>query len=112
MTLRKRRNKPRLQRETFLHIRGSALKPLNCCQEASPPAFLLPTLISSYVGASLEDLYLPMNLLAYERCGSDVLAEYQRRGPQEAGQASTPAQQACTSAFPGWLSTVRHAGVF
>lgn len=38
------------------------------------PPTLLPTLLSAYVAAEPDDLYLPVNLLAFERCGSDFEA--------------------------------------
>jgi hypothetical protein len=36
-----------------------------------PPATLLPTLVSAFVGASEDDLYVPLNFLAFSACGSD-----------------------------------------
>jgi hypothetical protein len=39
-----------------------------------PPASLLPTLVSAFVAASYDDLYLPINFLAFASCGSDIRA--------------------------------------
>jgi hypothetical protein len=50
----------------------------------------MPTLISSFVAGSEDDLYMPINFLGYARCGSDnrqpscdlfpVLSRWWRRG--------------------------------
>jgi hypothetical protein len=39
-----------------------------------PPASLLPTLVSAFLANSYEELYLPVNLLAFASCGSDIRA--------------------------------------
>src|SRR5262249_10856812 len=39
-----------------------------------PPASLLASLVSAFVADSYDDLYLPMNFLAFASCGSDIRA--------------------------------------
>jgi hypothetical protein len=56
---------------TVYHLVTSVPGVVRGSLNAPPPATLLPTLISSFVAASDDDLYMPINFLAYERCGSD-----------------------------------------
>jgi hypothetical protein len=39
-----------------------------------PPVSFLPSLVSAFVATSHDDLYLPINFLAYASCGSDIRA--------------------------------------
>jgi hypothetical protein len=57
---------------TFFHLRASAPAVLTPTRFAEPPpATLLPTLASAFVASTEEDLYMPLNLLAFSTCGSD-----------------------------------------
>ena len=44
-----------------------------------PPASLLASLVSAFVADSYDDLYLPMNFLAFASCGSDIRASSCKR---------------------------------
>ena len=115
---------PASPRETFLHIRSSAPSPLRCCGAESPPAFLLPTLISAYAASGADDLYLPQNLEVFQRCGSEILAGVQTAvgEPMPAALVETRAdgpprsvpdrRVGCRDAYHQWLASIQSAGVF
>jgi sulfatase-like protein len=44
-----------------------------------PPASLLASLVSAFVADSYDDLYLPINFLAFASCGSDIRASSCKR---------------------------------
>jgi phosphoglycerol transferase MdoB-like AlkP superfamily enzyme len=57
---------------TLFHLQASAsavVKPRRF--DEPPPATLLPTLASAFVAGNEDDLYVPLNFLAYSSCGSD-----------------------------------------
>lgn len=61
----------RTERITFYHLLSSVAGVLPASFDRPVPATLLPTLVSAYVARSPEELYLPVNLFAYSRCGTD-----------------------------------------
>ncbi len=58
-------------RLTLAQIRSSRENLLNCCGGEPLPLTLLPTLVSAYVAATLDQLYLPETLYNFDYCGSD-----------------------------------------
>jgi hypothetical protein len=59
--------------QTFFHVLGSHSQPRHVGFETVPPAWFLPTMVSSFLAGSVEDLYMPMNVYLFSRCGSDFL---------------------------------------
>ena len=58
---------------TFFHLQASGTAVLKQQRFAEPPpATLLPVLASAFVASSEDDLYMPLNLLAFSKCGSDL----------------------------------------
>jgi phosphoglycerol transferase MdoB-like AlkP superfamily enzyme len=60
--------------QTFFHLLASDKTVFRSRFTKPPPASLLPTLVSAFVATSYEDLYLPINFLAFASCGSDIRA--------------------------------------
>jgi phosphoglycerol transferase MdoB-like AlkP superfamily enzyme len=60
--------------QTFFHLLASDRTVIRTRFTKPPPASLLPTLVSAFVATSYDDLYLPVNFLAYASCGSDIRA--------------------------------------
>ena len=60
--------------QTFFHLLASDRQIVRSRFKQPPPASLLPTLASAFVATSNDDLYLPINFLAFASCGSDVRA--------------------------------------
>jgi hypothetical protein len=60
--------------QTFFHLLASDRQIVRSRFTQPPPASLLPTLASAFVATSNDDLYLPINFLAFASCGSDVRA--------------------------------------
>jgi phosphoglycerol transferase MdoB-like AlkP superfamily enzyme len=60
--------------QTFFHLLASDHTVVRTRFTKPPPASLLPTLVSAFVAASYDDLYLPINFLAFASCGSDIRA--------------------------------------
>jgi phosphoglycerol transferase MdoB-like AlkP superfamily enzyme len=58
--------------QTFFHLLASDDTILKKPFTSPPPASLLPTMISAFVAGFSEDLYLPINFLAFASCGSDI----------------------------------------
>jgi hypothetical protein len=57
---------------TLFHLQASAPGVVKARRfDDPPPATLLPTLASAFVAATEDDLYIPLNFLAYSACGSD-----------------------------------------
>ena len=57
---------------TFFHLLASDNTVVRSGFTKPPPAALLPTLVSAFVATSYDDLYLPINFLAFASCGSDI----------------------------------------
>lgn len=60
--------------QTFFHLLASDRTVVRSRFTRPPPASLLPTLASAFVATSYDDLYLPVNFLAFASCGSDIRA--------------------------------------
>jgi phosphoglycerol transferase MdoB-like AlkP superfamily enzyme len=60
--------------QTFFHLLASNQRVVRSSFTKPVPASLLPTLASAFVAASRDDLYLPINFLAFASCGSDIRA--------------------------------------
>jgi phosphoglycerol transferase MdoB-like AlkP superfamily enzyme len=60
--------------QTFFHLLASNNKLIPSRFTKPLPVSLLPTLVSAFVATSYDDLYLPMNFLAFASCGSDIRA--------------------------------------
>jgi hypothetical protein len=60
--------------QTFFHLLASDNTVVKNRFTKPPPASLLPTLVSAFVATSYDDLYLPINFLAFASCGSDIRA--------------------------------------
>jgi phosphoglycerol transferase MdoB-like AlkP superfamily enzyme len=94
---------------TFFHLLASDPTVVRTRFTKPPPASLLPTLVSAFVAASYDDLYLPINFLAFASCGSDIRASGCERYAEIARSAreallinpSTPAARGGTLPSPG-----------
>lgn len=73
--------------QTFFHLLASDNTVVRSRFTEPPPASLLPTLVSAFVATSHDDLYLPINFLAFASCGSDILASGCERSPEIARSA-------------------------
>lgn len=60
--------------QTFFHLLASDRTVVRSRFTKPPPASLLPTLASAFVATSYDDLYMPINFLAFASCGSDLRA--------------------------------------
>ena len=61
--------------QTFFHLLASDERVIRDRPFANPPpASFLASLVSTFVADSYDDLYLPMNFLAFASCGSDIRA--------------------------------------
>ena len=60
--------------QTVFHLLASDRTVLRSRFTKPLPAVLLPTLASAFVATSYDDLYLPVNFLAFASCGSDLRA--------------------------------------
>ena len=60
--------------QTFLHLIASADTNFKRRLASAPSPALLPTLASAFVAESYDDLYLPINFLAFANCGSELKA--------------------------------------
>lgn len=60
--------------QTFFHLLASDNTVVRSRFSKPPPASFLPSLVSAFVATSYDDLYLPMNFIAYTSCGSDIRA--------------------------------------
>src|ERR671919_138348 len=58
--------------QTFFHLLASDNTVVRSRFTKPPPASLLPALVSAFVATSYDDLYLPINFLAFASCGSDI----------------------------------------
>jgi hypothetical protein len=59
---------------TFFHLLASDNTVVRSRFTKPPPVSLLPTLVSAFLAPSYDDLYLPINFLAFAKCGSDIRA--------------------------------------
>jgi phosphoglycerol transferase MdoB-like AlkP superfamily enzyme len=60
--------------QTFFHLLASDKTVVRSRFTKPPLASLLSTLVSAFVATSYDDLYLPINFLAFATCGSDLRA--------------------------------------
>ena len=60
--------------QTIFHLLASDHRVIRSRFATPPPVSFLPTLVSAFVATSHDDLYLPMNFIAYASCGSDIRA--------------------------------------
>ena len=60
--------------QTFFHLLASDNTVVRTRFTRPPPVSFLPSLVSAFVATSYNDLYLPINFLAYASCGSDIRA--------------------------------------
>ena len=60
--------------QTFFHLVASDNTVIRSRFTRPPPVSFLPSLVSAFVATSHDDLYLPINFLAYASCGSDIRA--------------------------------------
>jgi hypothetical protein len=98
--------------ETDFHLMSSSRVSLNCCREAAPPASLLPTLVSAFVERNAMDLYLPVNLFLYSRCGSDFMAGAESWGLYGGARAAGRRPPGCADAYDAALATYRRDHLF
>ena len=107
------RRHPENAHTTYFHIYSSVPeRKLRCCQ-ITPPATVLPTLLSGFVAGSADDVYLGINLWLYDQCGSDAV----RRNFGDSLEAlSRPARdgrtQACKVAYRRAIAGYRKSGTF
>ena len=96
---------------TFFHILGSAHKRLNCCSTSLPVA-VLPTLLSAYVAAAPNDIYLGTNMWLYDRCGADaVQRDFAQNMTSMQANWSAPRDVNCEDDFQRALVAFRNAEV-
>jgi phosphoglycerol transferase MdoB-like AlkP superfamily enzyme len=65
--------------QTFFHLLASDNTVVRSRFTKPPPASLLPSLVSAFVATSYDDLYLPVNFLAFASCGSHIRASSCKR---------------------------------
>jgi hypothetical protein len=98
--------------ETFFHVFASrTLRRIECCSVA-PPTSLLPTLLSGFVAAGPDDVYLGANFWLFDRCGTDAVGRNfsDRLGAlDEAPDAGRGAD--CRSAYERAVAAYRESGV-
>jgi phosphoglycerol transferase MdoB-like AlkP superfamily enzyme len=99
-------------RMTFFHILASVPgNKLRCCS-VTPPATMLPTLLSGYVASSADDVYLGVNLWLHDRCGTDaVRRDFGNFMGQLAPGAIAERTDACRAAYERALNSYRTSGV-
>jgi phosphoglycerol transferase MdoB-like AlkP superfamily enzyme len=99
-------------RMTFFHILASVPgNKLRCCS-VTPPATMLPTLLSGYVASSADDVYLGVNLWLHDRCGTDaVRRDFGNFMSQLAPGAIAERTDACRAAYERALNSYRTSGV-
>jgi hypothetical protein len=73
--------------QTFFHLLASDKTVVRSRLTKTPPVSLLPSLVSAFVATSYDDLYLPINFLAFASCGSDIRASGCKRYAEIAGSA-------------------------
>ena len=98
---------------TFFHFYASLPeRKLRCCP-ITPPAAMLPTLLSGFVAESPEEVYLGINLWLYDQCGSDAV---RRNFGRSLEALSRPARdgrtQSCKDAYRRALAGYRTSGSF
>ena len=76
--------------QTFFHLLASDHTIVRSQFIEPPPASFLPSLVSAFVATSYDDLYLPLNFVAYSSCGSDIRAA----GCQRYAEIARSAKQA------------------
>jgi phosphoglycerol transferase MdoB-like AlkP superfamily enzyme len=109
---------PQAKTTTFFHLKASDSRRLRCCL-SNVPATLLPTLLSTFVADTPQDVYLGVSLWLYERCGYDALRQRPlseiTRQARQARDATPGAQDArtaaCASAYGQALAAYRQAGL-
>jgi phosphoglycerol transferase MdoB-like AlkP superfamily enzyme len=84
--------------QTIFHLLASDRTVLRSRFTKAPPAALLPSLASAFVARSYDDLYLPINFLAFARCGSDMRAAACERRSEFARAAKEALLKAPTAA--------------
>jgi len=98
-------------RITFFHFQSSAPSRLRCCK-VPPPATVLPTLLSSFVARSPQDVYLGESLWLYSECGSNAIRwQFGVGMVGQQVQGTDDRTQACKSAYRRALASFRAAGV-
>ena len=60
--------------QTFFNLLASDNTVVRSRFTKPPPVSFLPSLVSAFVATSYDDLYLPINFIAYASCGSDIRA--------------------------------------
>jgi phosphoglycerol transferase MdoB-like AlkP superfamily enzyme len=67
---------------TYFHLMSSVSDVVSCCDDDAPNITIIPTLVSAYAAASLDDLYLGTNLYAFAACGRDPLEAHSHIDPE------------------------------
>ena len=99
-------------RTTFFHVISSVpgVK-LKCCS-VTPPATLLPTLLSGYVADSPDDVYLGLNLWLHARCGTDAVGrDFGNFMSKLSPRSVADRKDACGAAYERALSGFRASGI-
>jgi hypothetical protein len=86
--------------QTVFHLLASDRTVIRNRFTQPPPAALLPTLASAFVATSYDDLYLPINFLAFASCGSDIRAA----GCERYAEFARSAKQALLKEPPSQVS--------
>jgi hypothetical protein len=96
--------------QTFFHLLASDSRIVRRRFTPAPPASFLPTLVSAFVASSYEDLYLPINFLAFASCGSDSHASACERSAEIARSARNALLTEPSSAPPPLITPrpIRH----
>lgn len=98
--------------KTFFHVKSSVGRPLNCCAAALPTS-ALPTLLSSFVARSVDELYLGENLWLTSRCGADALNWHFNEGMTSGSEDSVTDERTkdCRIAYRRALTSFRAENV-
>ncbi len=98
-------------RTTFFHLVSTTPTRINGHLE-TPPATLLPTLLSGLVARDPDDVFLGENLWLYAHCGSDPIQRDYHGDAYTAALASTGERsEQCAAAYERALESFRLSGI-
>ena len=99
-------------KETVFQLVSSIPHRVTCCDKALPAA-LIPSIISAFVAANAEDVYLGINFYLYDKCGPSPFGATRLHDLGEAATyVSAPVTPACEQAREQAFEAYRGYGIF
>jgi Sulfatase len=99
-------------KETVFQLVSSIPHRITCCDNALP-ATLIPSLISAFVAANAEDIYLGINFYLYDKCGPSPFGATKLHDLGEAATyVSAAVTLACEQAREQAFGAYRRYGIF